>query len=146
MMIVLMLLSFIVENVSLSDTKRQFLTANSSKAWALNTSDTACADVSSDNTYTFFADGTFRFDHGSVVEDPECSDNDLVNISGEWKLLKGDKILRIIGSHQTDKANNSMETVLMEGSIELLNEDVLRISQVTEGSESYQTIEFHSKR
>lgn len=100
-----------------------------------------------DNSWIFFADGSFEYDHGELTEDPECQEDgccsDLVNIIGSWESTNDGKDIKIMFDYEKDNPDNSENMVLIDGSIDLLTEDQLKISQVIDGTK--ETIEFRKK-
>ena len=105
--------------------------------------------IASDNTYIFYADGTFKFDHGTITEDEACTNedccNDLVNITGKWKFTNNQKKIRITALHETGNESNALTMVLFNATIDQLDENVLKISQTDSETNIVYTYEFRKK-
>jgi hypothetical protein len=90
--------------------KTELLTNNSSKNWNItaDSSDDEEVDpgckvegaMNMDNTWTFYSDGKFIYDHGEVTEAEGCGD--LKNLTGTWSFLEDEKKLRIFFLYNTD--------------------------------------------
>jgi hypothetical protein len=124
------------------DNLTEVLAGTNSKSWYLYSS-TPEANIAScktshplslDNTFTFYANGTYEFDHGAVTEDPACmSENccsDLINISGTWKFTNNQTGLVITAVSEKGKPANVINMVIYSGTIEELSETVLKFSQL----------------
>jgi hypothetical protein len=134
-----------------SDDKLQFLTNGNSKSWILVKSPEAeckqSSKIAEDNLYTFYANGTFEFDHGTLTEDSSCDDccNDFVNIVGEWKFTGNKKGLRVTTLHEKGNKANAKTMVIYDATIDQLSEDVLIISQKDKETGTTYTMEFRKK-
>jgi hypothetical protein len=129
------------------------LTGKSAKLWTLHAS-TAATDcpvtnrIHSDNTYTFYSNGTFEFDHGAITEDPNCKENccsDMVNLIGTWKFRNGKKGIRVWSTGERGNDGNKFNLVLFDAIIEVLDEQTLRLRQTDPETKAINTIEFRSK-
>lgn len=139
------------------DSATLYLAGQDSKQWSLYVTTPAAAigscqashPVAQDNTYTFHTDGSFEFDHGTVTEDPGCQEedccSDLVNITGTWKFLNNDKRLRITAVQEKDNAENKLDIILFDATIDQLDENVLKISQTDKTTNTLYTFEFRKR-
>ena len=77
--------------------KTELLTAGSQKDWYIfsSTPESPCPS-SVDDTWTFFADGQFEFDHGTVTEDEGEECGDFVNLEGTWEFSSDEKNITIV--------------------------------------------------
>lgn len=86
-------------------TKTELLTGGSSKSWYITAEtpeeeDPNCrpsADREKDNSWTFYADGKFVFDHGTITETETCGD--VINFTGTWEFTNNET--GIIIAHPT---------------------------------------------
>jgi hypothetical protein len=105
--------------------------------------------IQADNTYIFYSNGTFEFDHGEIVEDTNCTSedccSDLVNITGKWKLRNNDKKLRIVAEYETGNKSNALQLTLFDATIDYLDENVLKLSQVDSETNVTYTYEFRKR-
>jgi hypothetical protein len=100
--------------------KTELLTNNSSKNWNItaDTSDEEEEDpgclvggaMNMDNTWTFYSDGKFTYDHGEVVEAEGCVD--FKNLTGTWSFLEDETKLRIFLLHDTDDPTDVLNSEL----------------------------------
>lgn len=112
------------------------LTSGSSKVWNVtqfpNTNENPICDASreltADNSWTFYADGKLHFDHGTVVEDEECWNSDLINFIGTWELVNEESFLLLKILHETENVNNVFNDTIVYGKIESLTVDALHIN------------------
>lgn len=131
------------------------LTAGSSKSWYLrNSSEVSTAScnsngVSVDNIYVFSSNGIFTFDHGTILEDPNCAGDDcctdLVNITGKWKFTSNQTRLVITALTETGNPSNVLNVVLFDAVIDQLDENVLIFTQTHPTTGEKRTFEFHKK-
>lgn len=122
-------------------TKAEMLASEESKVWllfAITPEEDPCAEEEeymSDNTWTFFADGTFKFDHGTVTESEICQSSDFINLTGSWEISEdGTEFASYLLS-----ATDNPEDVYPEGEVEyiigtivLLEENKFLLSTVFE--------------
>jgi hypothetical protein len=109
--------------------KTQLLTNNSSKNWNITADssddeeeDPGClveGAMNMDNTWTFYSDGKFTYDHGEVIEAEGCSD--LKNLTGTWSFLEDEKKLKIFILYNTDDVTDVFNS-------ELFTADLIEIS------------------
>jgi len=132
----------------------RYLTNSSSKTWYLQqvspTSNCKSMDlIARDNTYTFFADDRFEFDHGQVTEDPDCNGegccSDWVNLEGTWAFTNNGKGLKIIALRIKGTSESLDNEVLFNASIDLLSEDILRLRIVDPETKITHSLEFRKK-
>jgi hypothetical protein len=133
------------------------LTSMERKSWSLssitpiNPSNCPTASRSfEDNSYTFFVDGIFEFDHGSITQDPNCNSDDccgdMPNLIGKWEFLNNETQLRVTALRPKDVTGDEFEPiVLFYGRIDQLDEDVLKISQVNLKNNVRYTYEFRKR-
>jgi hypothetical protein len=114
--------------------KKELLTNNSSKSW--NITDETPADLepgcgpssdgAKDNTWTFYADGKFTFDHGTVVEESESSCSDFINITGTWSFTDNESKLLIVAEKDTDNPDEVRDAeTIFHADIKKLTKDAL---------------------
>jgi len=133
------------------------LSSVNSKSWYLYTSlpestVSSCkssSKISLDNTYTFYANGTFEFDHGTVIEDPSCQDegccSDFINLSGTWKFTNDQTGIVITALNERGYPDHKVNIELYNGTISELTESSFKISQVDPETKVLHTIEFRKK-
>ena len=102
-----------------SPSKTQLLTNGSFKAWFISTAPNSDCEgienMSNDNTWTFFNDGKFTFDRGTVTEAGDCSD--IKNVTGTWKFEENETKIRIHVSYNTDDSSDIIDQELVFASI-----------------------------
>jgi hypothetical protein len=140
-----------------ADSRRDLVSGTFNKAWFLFAitpeSQTATCKSSSaisrDNTYTFFADGRFAFDHGTITEDPNCTQEnccgDFVNLEGMWEFTNNETGLRVTVLREAGAIVDGQKFILYDCAIDLLTEDVLKISQVNPLTKKRHSVEFRKK-
>jgi hypothetical protein len=123
------------------ETKAILLAGSTQKAWYLTskTPEPAMAPCQSsspqsmDNTWTFYADGTFTYNHGAVTEDADCNEpgccSDLANLEGSWELKGAEEGLTITALKLQESQESIGAVTLMDARILLLEEGRLRLSQ-----------------
>lgn len=138
------------------ESKTEMLAGNKQKNWYIvgKTPDgiKACSLSSphyQDNTWAFFADGSFEYNHGQLTEDPDCLGkdccSDLVNLVGKWEFTNNEKGLRITSLYEQGKSANTFSVVLFDAVINQFEEGKLLLSQVdVESGQKYQ-FEFRLK-
>jgi hypothetical protein len=102
-------------------TKTQLLTNGSSKAWNITDEspldeDPNCrptAEYILDNSWTFYADGKFTYDHGTVTDSESCGD--LINFFGTWTLTNNESVFTI-------EADESFSPLVITGTLKSLTE------------------------
>jgi hypothetical protein len=104
--------------------KTELLTNNSSKSWNVtgdssdDEDDEGCSvnsERSKDNTWTFYSDGKFTYDHGEVTETETCGD--FKNITGTWSFLEDEKKLRIFILYNTDDPTDVLNDELFSANL-----------------------------
>jgi hypothetical protein len=162
MMKAFLLISFIISSgtnskILTADDRTALLTGTGTKSWYLyaripEKANATCKSkhaISSDNTYTFHANGTFEYDHGAVTEDDACEGDDccsdIVNLTGTWKFTRTGKGLRIIALHEKDNPANDLGVILFDATLEQLDANVLKISQADPNSNTRYTFEFRKR-
>jgi VCBS repeat-containing protein len=76
--------------------KTDLLTSGSQKTWYTfsSTPEPLCSSTH-DDTYTFFADGSFEYDHGIITESDDGECGDLINLEGTWKFEENESAITI---------------------------------------------------
>lgn len=122
-----------------------FLTNGTQKTWYLvaqtpeedTPSCKASSPQSTDNTYTFYADGRFELDHGQITEDPNCEGEgccyDPHSITGTWKFINDGKGLLIKALHKKGDESYTIDHTFFNGNYNLLEEGrlILTASGIT---------------
>lgn len=97
--------------------KTDLLTGGSQKTWYMHSAspaDELCSSQS-DNTYIFFADGSFEYDHGTVTmgtdNDSECGD--LVNLEGTWEFKENETAIVIVGRRVKGETEDMAEPLTL---------------------------------
>lgn len=106
------------------------LAGTQSKTWYMHSQTPEDEDcpltmaIHSDNTWTFFADGSFEYSNGTIKEEPGCPEccGDLVNIIGTWEFTDEDEGIEIITLGEKDNPENTFEFKLMWGDFDVLEE------------------------
>lgn len=126
-------------------TKTDFLTSGSQKSWYpfSSTPDDACGSIS-DDTWTFFANGTFTYDHGTITEDVNNNCGDLINLEGSWEFSNNETTLTVTGLREAGASTDNLSLTLMQGDVTLLDNDRLVVSTTGPNSVQY-IIEFRKK-
>ena len=137
-------------NLNIEETKLTLLTGNSNKSWYYYMPDLNSSEqkIFADNTYTFFSDGSFEFDHGSVIEEAGCKKDcpgDLVNFEGKWEFTNNETGLRITALHEKGNAANAHTMVLYDATIVSLTETSLVLDQKDPETKISYRIEFRKK-
>jgi hypothetical protein len=133
------------EDISNATSKTDLLTSGTQKSWNVSamTPDERCSS-SSDDTWTFFADGTFEFSHGTVTEDKPNNCSDFVNLTGTWTLTNSESTLTVVGSKEKGDAANNFSVTMLKGTISVLDEEKLVVVTTISPAEQY-TIEFKKR-
>ena len=108
--------------------KTELLTNGNQKSWFVFSSspDDACSS-SADDSWTFFSDGTFEYDHGDVTEgDDGCGD--LINFEGSWTFTNEESDITIVALRATGSTDNMDPLTVVDGSLTVLTEDRLVIT------------------
>lgn len=129
------------------------LSGHSNKTWYLYSTsqgaDKMCTAIQDDNSYLFYADGTFEFDRGLLTEEAGCVNenccSDMVNIIGRWKLIHDQKRLRVIADREAGNEKNILKLTLFDATIDYLDENVLKLSQLDSESNVTYTYEFRKR-
>ena len=149
------LLTGLYNGRDVSQDNAALLTGGNHKAWQLvshtpEQPGATCKSshpIASDNMYTFFADGSFSFDHGSITEDQQCDNedccSDMVNMIGTWKFANSGKGLVIKVLYEKENPDNKFTLTLFSATIEQLNENVLRFNVVVSETGVKNVFEFH---
>jgi len=113
--------------------RTELLTGGSQKSWYqfLSTPDD-CAS-SGDNTWTFFADGTLAYDHGTVTKDEAGECGDFINFEGTWAFSEEETMITIVALRPTGSTEEIEPYTIGPGTITTLTNDRLVITTV-EGS------------
>ena len=136
----------ISESISPILSRKDMLTGGSHQSWQIYsiTPDQRCKS-STDDSWIFFADGTFEFDHGSITENETNKCSDLVNIVGKWELLDNESTLKVVAAHEKGNTENTFTTILIEGKITELNNEKLLINIFDATSQRHYAYEFRKK-
>ena len=109
----------------------------------------ASAAMSLDNTYTFYANGTFEFDHGTIIDDADCKSedccSDLVNITGTWQFTNDQTNLVITALHEKNEPDNKFAFEMYNGAIDQLSDGVLKFSQTDPETNTLYIFEFRKR-
>jgi hypothetical protein len=136
---------------------RNFLASDTKKDWQLVRSTpepelNSCKPLGSvlyDNTWTFFADGSFEFDHGAITQDPDCMEEgcctDLVNIIGSWSFTENGTMIKVMFLHEKDNPSNTLNEEFFSAEIDILDENTLQISLTDKITGEKQSYEFSVK-
>jgi hypothetical protein len=122
------------------------LTNNSQKSWVISSisSGSACSS-SSDDSWIFFANGTFEYNHGTVTEDATNECSDFVNYVGTWEFTNNEAGLRIKALHEKGNASNAIEMTIMDATIVVLDESQLKVTQADPSGGGSVTIQFNKR-
>ncbi|GEM_PF-2815221 len=97
-----------------------------------------------DNSWTFFNDGSFLYDHGTVTEDEsECGD--LVNLTGTWEFTSNETKLKVIALYETGNPANEFDDVLFEVDLVELTENQFKLSEIDQDTQIKYVITFNTK-
>ena len=142
--------------VSLEDNNLQLLAGITQKTWYLHSktpdavlpSCQANSPQSLDNSWIFFANGTFEFNRGAITQDNSCQDtgccSDMLNIVGTWAFTNNGSGLKITMLHQKEKPSNSFHEVLLEATLIQLAADKF-VVKVMPANGSDMEAEFRTK-
>jgi hypothetical protein len=110
-------------------TKTELLTGGTQKSWSIfsQSPEPACSS-STDDRWTFFSDGTFQYDRGTVTEseDGECSD--LINFEGSWAFESAETKITIIALRPTGSTDEIDPLTVASGTLTELTSDRLIIT------------------
>lgn len=123
--------------------KTDLLTGGSQKSWYVYsvTPDGACAS-SSDDTWTFFADGALAYDHGTVTEDLEGSCGDYMNLEGTWNFSNNETEIAFVALRAAGSTEDMAEPFTIgTGIVTTLTSDRLVITADADG----EIVEFRKK-
>lgn len=117
--------------------KTELLAGTDSKSWFIYSrtpDDEECpatTEMSLDNTYIFFADGTFEYSSGEVTGD--C--DNLVDFIGTWKFTNSEEEIEVTGLQEKDNPENSFEFTFVDGVFKELSQDKFVLSVPTPDEE-----------
>lgn len=122
--------------------KTELLTGGSQKSWYIyaSTPEDPCGSAS-DDTWTFFADGSVAYDHGTVTEDQEGQCGDLINFEGTWAFSAEETEITIVALRAAGSTEAMDPFTIGSGAITTLTTDRLVIT--TDGNS--ETIEFRKR-
>ena len=144
------LLSFVVllacekDSDTPKPSKTELLTSGSQKSWyiASLTPDGVCASAS-DDSWIFFGNGTFEYNHGQIQEVPGSSCSDFVNIEGTWTFGNNESTLTVVAVKEKGSTTNDLNMTLMQGTLSSLDKDKMILTG-SHNNESY-TVEFRKR-
>ena len=113
-----------------SPSKTELLTGGASKTWYVfsTTPDDRCAS-GSDDTWTFYADGTLTYDHGTVTEDEQGECSDLINFEGTWSFANNETVITIIALRAAGASEDMDEPLtIASGTVTTLTGDRMVIT------------------
>lgn len=110
--------------------KTDLLTGGSQKSWYVFavTPDGPCPS-SSDDTWTFFADGSMAYDHGTVTESQEGTCGDYINLEGTWEFTNNETEITLVATRAAGATEEMAEPFTIgNGVVTTLTSDRLVIS------------------
>jgi hypothetical protein len=116
--------------------KTELLTGGTQKSWSIfsSTPETPCSS-STDDRWTFFADGTFEYDHGDVTESDDSECGDLINFEGSWAFESAETKISIVALRPTGSDEEVDPLTVASGTLTELTSDRLIITAPgTQGS------------
>jgi hypothetical protein len=125
-------------DVTLSN--KELLAGTEKQSWTLFSTTTGRCISATDDSWIFFADGSFEFNHGTVIEDEINRCRDFINITGRWELTDNDSRLKVIVTLEKDGVANIHP--LLEGRIQELNEEKLIVISTETETGAMHTFEF----
>jgi VCBS repeat-containing protein len=105
--------------------KKELLTGGTHKDWYVYSSspEDRCAS-GVDDTWTFFADGSFAYDHGTITEDEQGECGDLINFEGTWEFSSDETGITVIALRAAGAAEDMGESItVLGGNITTLTND-----------------------
>ncbi len=126
--------------------KTWYLTAMSpDKSGACSISSVHCQD----NSWTFYSDGSFEYDHGALTIDPECEGegccSDMVNLVGKWELTNNKVGLKLTTLHEKGKPENIFSVVLFDAVFKQMEGNQFVLTQSDPKSAQSYTFSFQAK-
>ena len=110
--------------------KKELLTGGTHKDWyvySINPDDRCASGV--DDTWTFFADGSFAFDHGTITEDEQGECGDLINFEGTWEFSADETEVTVIARRAAGASEDMDESItILNGTITTLTADKLVVT------------------
>jgi hypothetical protein len=140
----LLILSVVIacDNDKDSPSKLNLLTAGSQKGWyPYDATGFDLCPSNADDTWIFFADGTFELDNGDINESEAESCSDLVSLIGEWEFQNGESEIEVEALQEKDDPTNTFSFIILDGNIKTLTEDKL----VIEAEDGDESIEFRKR-
>ena len=109
--------------------KTELLTGGNLKSWYLfsSTPEEPCSSAI-DDSWIFFSNGSFEYNHGVVTEDETGECGDLVNIEGTWEFENNETTLTIIALREKGSTSNSTPLTLLQGEINVLDDGRLVVT------------------
>lgn len=113
-----------------SPSKTNLLTGGTQKGWYVYSitpdEDEDCTS-GDDDTYTFFADGKFQYNHGAIVEAGDCSD--LANFDGTWAFTNSEGKIVITAVKETGGDTFDEPLEIANATITSISADKLVLTQ-----------------
>ena len=110
--------------------KKELLTGGTQKDWYIYSisPDDRCAS-GADDTWTFSADGSLAFDHGTITEDEQGECGDFINFEGTWEFSSDETEITAIARRAAGAAEDMDESVtVLDGTITTLTNDRMVIT------------------
>jgi hypothetical protein len=121
-----------------------FLTSGSQKSWYIFSGTPGSPCGSASDSWTFFANGTFTYNHGTITDDATNPCGDLVNLEGTWQFSSDETTITVIALREAGSNTNNLSLTLMEDKITTLDNDRLVVNSTGSNNIQY-TTEFRKK-
>lgn len=128
--------------------KKDLLAGTTQRGWYLHsmTPDERCSS-SADDTWTFFPDGSFEYDNGTITEEVtnEGGCSDFADLLGSWELSENETHLTVIAESRKDDPSTTFNLTIMEGTLKTVSDDKLIIEATDPSTNEKATVEFRRR-
>ncbi len=128
--------------------KKDQLTGTTQRGWYVYamTPDERCSS-SADDTWTFFPDGSFEYDNGTITDDITndggCSD--FADLLGSWELTENETHLTIVAESTKDDPSTTFDLTIMQGTITSMSDEKFILAATDPSTNAQATIEFRRR-
>jgi hypothetical protein len=128
--------------------KKDQLTGTTQRGWYIHsmTPDERCSS-GADDTWTFFSDGSFEYNNGTITEDitDEGGCGDFANLLGSWELTENETHIKIIAKSRKDDPSTTFDLAILEGTLTSMSEEKFIITAKDPSSDDEGTVEFRRR-
>jgi hypothetical protein len=126
--------------------KTDLLTNGSQKSWSFYsmTPDERCSSIA-DDTWIFFANGTFEYSRGTVTADAANTCRDFVNVTGTWSFSNSETNISVTALQEKGNPSNVFSVIMLQGQITVLEDNRLVVVKTNPADNTQTNFEFRKK-